>query len=80
VTSQIDRGSLRFGLHVLRPDRNRLLVAACGQAQIGGKYWTLGDDLNARAFALPVHGVGSIARGFTPIASDRTPRICRADT
>ena len=49
-TLQIDRGSLHFGLRVLRPDRNRLLVAACGQAQIGGKYWTLGDDLKARAF------------------------------
>jgi len=39
---QIDRGALNFGLHFLRLVRDRLLVAACGQAQIGGKCRTLG--------------------------------------
>jgi hypothetical protein len=64
----------------VRLDRDELLVAARRQAQIGSKGRSVGDDLKARAFDFNGRGAGSIARGFTPTASDCTPRICRAAT
>ena len=71
ATLQSDRSASHLGLFVLRPDRDRLLVALRDQVQGGAKRLTFRHDLKAGAFDLAGQRPGCIAGRLAPVPADR---------